>query len=165
MRQWAGETGGACADDAASGRDEDDDDDDDELARSPAPGPAGTGQRLDKWLWFARVAKSRTLAAALVGGGKVRVNRTKVDKPAHTLRPGDVVTIALGPKVRVLKVVAPGVRRGPAPEAQGLFEELTEPTPRPSLEASPAAGMREPGSGRPTKRERRQIIGFKGGRQ
>lgn len=141
---------------------EDEDDDGDDAATGGEARAAS--QRLDKWLWFARVAKSRTLSAALVTGGKVRVNRAKVDKPAYVLKPGDVVTVSVGPKVRVLRMVAAGTRRGPAAEAQGLFEELTprvEPQPG---EASAAAAVREPGAGRPTKRERRQIINFKSGR-
>jgi ribosome-associated heat shock protein Hsp15 len=78
-------------------------------------------QRLDKWLWFARVVKSRTLAAQLVGGGKVRVNRMRILKPSHLLRPGDVLTIALRGEVRVLQVLAIGERRGPPQEAQRLY--------------------------------------------
>ncbi|MFN3868194.1 MAG: RNA-binding S4 domain-containing protein [Hyphomicrobiaceae bacterium] len=160
MTPLPGEMGSASADA------DDHDEGDDEAAAGPvAAGRSNPSQRLDKWLWFARIAKSRTLAATLVSGGKVRVNRAKVDKPAHTLRPGDVVTIALGPKVRVLRVVAPGVRRGPATEAQGLFDELTEAAPKPSVGLGSAAGVREAGTGRPTKRERRQIMGFKGGRE
>ena len=127
----------------------------------------GVGQRLDKWLWFARVIKSRTQAAGLVTSGKVRVNRAKVDKPAHVLRLGDVVTVAVGRKVRVLKVLAPGVRRGPASEAQELFEELTPATPSPIADpARPAVPLAErvPGAGRPTKRDRRLIDQFRGRR-
>lgn len=83
-----------------------------------------TRQRLDKWLWFARVVKSRTLAARLVSDGHVRVNAVRTNDPAKGLRSGDVVTVALEHQVRVLKVLAPGTRRGPFPEAQTLFEEL-----------------------------------------
>jgi ribosome-associated heat shock protein Hsp15 len=157
-----------------------DPDDDDEHEGEGEPGPADArpaagasgSQRLDKWLWFARVAKSRTLAAALVAGGKVRVNRVRVDKPAHNLKPGDVVTISVGPRVRVLEVLQPGVRRGPATEARGLFDELT---PRPdrtllaggdATSGAPASrpAERPHGAGRPTKRERRQIDSLKGRR-
>ncbi len=135
------------------------------------------GQRLDKWLWFARVVKSRTLAAGLVTSGKVRVNRQKVDKPAHALKPLDVVTVSVGRKVRVLKVIAPGVRRGSASEAQRLFEELTPLSQSPSpgtdgikiSEATTApCGVSpvgfEAGAGRPTKRDRRLIDRFHGRR-
>lgn len=115
---------------------------------------AGT-QRLDKWLWFARVVKSRTLAAGLVADGKVRVNRVKIDKPSHALRIADVLTIAVGSRVRVLEVAGLGVRRGPAPEAQALYVDLTPPPP--PRESTAGTPVREPGQGRPTKRDRRRI--------
>jgi ribosome-associated heat shock protein Hsp15 len=83
-------------------------------------------QRLDKWLWFARLAKSRTLAARLVEEGHVRVNRVKADKPANPVKPGDVLTLSLGSRILVLRVMDPGTRRGPALEARGLYEEVTE---------------------------------------
>lgn len=146
---------------------------DDELG-GRAPGP---GQRLDKWLWFARVVKSRTMAAGLVTSGKVRVNRQKVDKPAHALKPGDVVTVSVGRRVRVLKVVASGLRRGPASEAHGLFDELTPPSasPNPGSPRKDDAGRsvradshsqaeRGAGAGRPTKRDRRLIDHLRGRR-
>ena len=82
-------------------------------------------QRIDKWLWFARVVKSRSLAAKLVAEGHVRVNSVRVETPAKALKPGDVVTVALERNVRVLKVLEPGTRRGPFSEAQSLYEELT----------------------------------------
>lgn len=127
-------------------------------------------QRLDKWLWFARVVKSRTMAAGLVTAGKVRVNRQRTDKASHALKPGDVVTVNVGRKVRVLRVKAAGVRRGPAAEAQALFEELTPPEPRPGVlapgtgEIVSVGGVRAPGDGRPTKRERRVIDKLRGRR-
>ena len=83
-------------------------------------------QRLDKWLWFARLAKSRTLAARLVEDGHVRVNRVKAEKPAVTVKPGDVLTLSLGLQIRVLRITAPGTRRGPAAEARGLYEDVTD---------------------------------------
>jgi ribosome-associated heat shock protein Hsp15 len=84
-------------------------------------------QRLDKWLWFARVAKTRRLAARLVAGGHVRLNARRIETPAKCVGPGDVLTIALGRQVRVLKVVAFGARRGGFSEASLLFEELSDP--------------------------------------
>ncbi len=114
------------------------------------------GQRIDKWLWFARVLKSRTSAAELVTEGKVRLNRIRVEKPSQQVKPGDVLTIALGTRVRILEVKAPGVRRGPATEAQTLYVDLTPPpTPRDPATIVPMANGRDAGSGRPTKRERR----------
>ena len=113
---------------------------------------AGARQRLDKWLWFARVMKSRTLAAKLVGEGHVRVNGVRTDTPAKAIGIGDVLTIALERDVRVLKVAAPGVRRGPFPEAQTLYQDLSEPA---AAAPRDAHAEREPGSGRPTKKQRR----------
>lgn len=124
---------------------------------SAATGTPGT-QRLDKWLWFARVIRSRTQAAGLVTEGRVRVNRERAVKPSHVLRPGDVVTVTVGPRVRVLEVVEPGERRGPATEAQSLYRDLTPPREQESS-AGVASVMpsRDAGAGRPTKRERRAL--------
>ena len=129
---------------------------------------AGATQRVYLWLWFARIAKSLTLAQALVARGKVRINRTRIEKPSATVKPGDVLTLALGPTVRVLEILAIGTRRGPATEAQLLYRDLAPP---PSLAASgarkenevrPAQAIRLDGAGRPTKRERRQTDKLKG---
>lgn len=128
------------------------------MSRGPAPGPdAGALQRLDKWLWFARVVKTRTLAASLVLGGKVRVNRVKIEKPSQTIRPGDVITVTAHSRVRILKVMAAGERRGSATVAQSLYEDLTPPASGPSRDDPAPSPRREPGTGRPTKRERRAI--------
>jgi ribosome-associated heat shock protein Hsp15 len=125
------------------------------------PGEGGT-QRLDKWLWFARVIKTRTQAAGLVTQGKVRVNRDKIDKPSQAVRAGDVLTIAVGSRIRILEVLAPGVKRGSAAEAQVLFKDLTPALPprETAVEHDPLRGpnaVRDPGSGRPTKRDRRKL--------
>ncbi len=80
--------------------------------------------RLDKWLWHARFCKSRALAARLVGDGAVRVNAVRVTKPATPVRVGDGLSFAQGGRIRVLRVLALGTRRGPAPEAQGLYLDL-----------------------------------------
>ena len=117
-------------------------------------------QRLDKWLWFARVVKSRTLAAKLVLEGHVRINGVKIDAPAKAVGPGDTLTIALDRNVRVLRVLAPGVRRGPFPEACLLFEDLT-PAPPPREERILPPAEREAGAGRPTKKDRREISRLK----
>jgi ribosome-associated heat shock protein Hsp15 len=121
-------------------------------------GPAA--QRLDRWLWFARIFKSRTLAAGLIEAGKIRVNAVKVLKPSYNVKPGDVITSSAQRDVRVIEVKGPGTRRGPALEAQALYCELT---PKP-IAMTPAgadlrktlnSGQRESGAGRPTKRDRR----------
>ena len=81
-------------------------------------------QRLDKWLWFARFAKTRTLAAKLVASGFVRVNGQRTDNAAKALAVGDVVTVALSRATMVVRVEALGERRGPAPEARQLYADL-----------------------------------------
>jgi ribosome-associated heat shock protein Hsp15 len=113
--------------------------------------------RLDKWLWHARFARTRSLAAKLVAQARFRINGNPTDKAHHAVRPGDVLTFPLGPHIRVIKVVGLGVRRGPAPEARLLYEDL-EPPPLPSaVPKEPPVAAREDGAGRPTKRERRAI--------
>ncbi|PCJ69654.1 MAG: RNA-binding protein S4 [Rhodobiaceae bacterium] len=120
-------------------------------------GAKGPAQRLDRWLWFARFFKTRTLAASIVTSGKVRVNAERVSRAATLIRPGDTLTFPIGPHIRVIKTVGIGTRRGPAPEAQGLYEDLAPPEKRPQkAETGLKPATREPGSGRPTKRERRQ---------
>lgn len=111
--------------------------------------------RIDKWLWHARFFKSRTLAGKFVNSGKVRVNGTQLTKANYTLKEGEVLTFAKGPYVRLIKVLHMGSRRGPAPEAQTLYEDMDPPQPRIKTDKPPSVAEREPGSGRPTKRERR----------
>jgi ribosome-associated heat shock protein Hsp15 len=111
-------------------------------------------QRIDKWLWHARVVRTRTAAAALVDGGNVRLNGERVSATSQPVRSGDVVTIALDRAVRVLKVTGFAERRGDADAARLTCEDLTPPKP-PAGE--PAVAPREPGAGRPTKQERRAI--------
>ena len=82
------------------------------------------GQRLDKWLWFARLARTRSLAAKLVASGYVRVNSRRVTTPAKAIAPGDVLTVALHRQVRVLRVASMGTRRGKPAEASHLFDDL-----------------------------------------
>ncbi|WP_048644965.1 RNA-binding S4 domain-containing protein [Nitratireductor soli] len=117
---------------------------------------AGERQRIDKWLFFARVVKSRSLAAKLAQGGKVRVNRNKIEQAAYPVKAGDVLTVTLERRVIVYRVLAAGSRRGPAEEARLLYEDLTLP----AAEAAPSkalAAQREPGAGRPTKKQRRAL--------
>ncbi|BCH07046.1 RNA-binding protein S4 [Mesorhizobium sp. 131-3-5] len=114
-------------------------------------------QRIDKWLFFSRAVKSRSLAAKLVVAGRVRINRDKAAQASDLVKPGDVLTITLDRRIFVWKVLGAGVRRGPAEEARTLYEDMSPP-PTPKGEAIPDAipALREAGSGRPTKRERRQ---------
>jgi ribosome-associated heat shock protein Hsp15 len=116
---------------------------------------AGERLRIDKWLWHARFFKSRTLSAKAVGNGGFRVNRQLVRKANYMVQSGDVLTFPLGRHIRVIEIVALGERRGPAPEARELYNDLDPPQPRAKAPETPAVERREPGSGRPTKRERR----------
>lgn len=119
-------------------------------------------QRLDKWLFFARVVKSRSLAAKLVQSGRVRVNRDKAEQAAHPVRPGDVLTVTLDRRILVLKVLDRGARRGPAEEARTLYEDLTPPpAPRDAVLPDALPPLRKAGSGRPTKKERRETDRFR----
>ncbi len=113
--------------------------------------------RIDKWLWHARFFKSRTLAAKFVSSGKIRVNGTAISKAHHILKAEDVLTFPLGPHIRLIKVLQMGERRGPAPEARTLYEDLDPPQPKPKGVKPSKVAEREPGSGRPTKRERRTM--------
>jgi ribosome-associated heat shock protein Hsp15 len=81
-------------------------------------------QRLDKWLWFARFAKTRSLAAKLVESGFVRVNGARTTTPAKQVAAGDVLTVAAPHVTAVVRILAPGERRGPAPEARTLYEDV-----------------------------------------
>lgn len=83
--------------------------------------------RLDKWLWFARFARTRSLAARLVGDGYVRLNGKRVETPARGVCVGDVVTVAAAHATASVRVLAFGERRGPAPEARRLYADLSAP--------------------------------------
>lgn len=80
--------------------------------------------RLDKWLWQARFVKTRGLAASLIEAGSVRVNGTRVTRPGRDVAAGDVLTFPQGGRIRVVRILALGLRRGPAPEAQELYTDL-----------------------------------------
>ena len=115
--------------------------------------------RIDKWLWAARAFKTRSLASDACDGGKVDVNG-EAAKPAKAVRAGDRVEITTPVGRRVLKVIALSDRRGPAPVARALYEDLTPPA-LPRLR-QPRPPYRTPGAGRPTKRERRDIDRLRG---
>ncbi len=117
--------------------------------------------RLDKWLWAARLFKTRALAADAVGLGRVDVNG-QAAKPARELRPGDLLLLRDGPLRRELKVLGLSAQRGPAPVAQLLYAETPESVAaREALAARRRQGV-EPADtlehGRPTKRDRRQLV-------
>jgi len=106
--------------------------------------------RIDKWLWHARFFKTRSLAAKVVSSGKLRVNGQPVAKPGYAVSELDVLTFPQAKEVRVIKVLALGERRGPAVEAQMLYEDLQPPEPR-------ASAPRFEGKGRPSKKDRRAM--------
>lgn len=81
-------------------------------------------QRLDKWLWHARIVRTRADAAKLVSGGRIRLNGVRQTSPGHALKSGDVLTVALDAWVRILRIAAFSERRGDASSAQTLYDEL-----------------------------------------
>ena len=125
---------------------------------------AGTGtalpvrkERLDKFLFFSRAIKSRTLAQKIIETGAVRVNSEKTVDSDHRIGAGDVLTMAIHDRIVVWKILDVGTRRGPATEAATLYEDLSPPV-LPKVERSPydaVMAQRDEGAGRPTKKERR----------
>jgi ribosome-associated heat shock protein Hsp15 len=89
------------------------------------PESQGSGeQRVDKWLWCARFFKSRTLAAKACHDGRIRISGQNLTKAHHALKVGDVLTFPLGPNIRVVRVMALAMRRGPPAEARTLYQDL-----------------------------------------
>jgi ribosome-associated heat shock protein Hsp15 len=111
-------------------------------------------QRLDKWLFFSRAVKSRTLAQKLIETGAVRVNSERTVHTDHQVGTGDVLTMTVHERLLVWKILDPGARRGPAPEAALLYEDLS-PAPLPKADKTARFIARDLGSGRPTKKDRR----------
>ena len=105
--------------------------------------------RADKWLWQARFFKTRSLSAKLITGSHLRVNSDKVVKASATVKIGDVLTFPQGNHIRVIQVDAIGMRRGPAPEAQALYTDLSPPQPRDIGKSYAERG------GRPSKADRK----------
>jgi ribosome-associated heat shock protein Hsp15 len=118
------------------------------------------GQRLDKWLWCARLVRTRTLAAKLIEAGKVRINGERALKVSRPVRPGDVVTGigAGGGRLFIVRVVGEAARRGPATVARTLYEDLTPQAAGPALSLARIEAHRGP---RPTKRDRRRLDAIK----
>lgn len=126
---------------------------------APLPAAPAAGLRIDKWLWQARFCKSRAMASRLCAEGRVRVSGTVVRKAHHLVRLGDVLTFPQGHHIRVVRILALGTRRGPASEARLLYEDLAPIAPREPASAVNGGppGRRDPGTGRPTKAERRAV--------
>jgi ribosome-associated heat shock protein Hsp15 len=115
--------------------------------------------RIDKWLWAARFFKTRSLATAAVDNGKVRLNEQRV-KPAHAVKPGDILEIDNGASEWEVTVQGISDQRGPAPVAQALYAETAASLTKRQLEAERRKYFKEPGAalkGRPTKRDRRLL--------
>ena len=127
-----------------------------------APAKPGTDalMRLDKWLWHARFFKSRSGASTYTAAGNVRVNGTRQTRSSARIRAGDTLTFALHGHVRVIEIIALSTRRGPAVEARTLYHDHEPPENRPKTPSENKPGQRAPGSGRPTKRERRAQDAF-----
>lgn len=115
--------------------------------------------RIDKWLWFARFYKSRSLSAKLVAGGQLRINLERVVKGSFGVGAGDVLTFPQGDHVRMIEVVAIGERRGPAPEAQALYLDLSPPQAKDKTYHPPNPEATR--SGRPNRTERAAMDRFK----
>lgn len=111
--------------------------------------------RLDKWLVYARIARTRSRAQKLIAEGKVRANRVKVTTPGKTVRPGDTLTLNLPRAVCVYRIEALATRRGSYEDARQLYSDLTGPTP-----------VRGPDDRerhrRPDKRQRRALAALRG---
>lgn len=125
------------------------------------------GPRIDKWLWYARFFKTRTLASKICNGGKMRVNSAPISKAHYKVRRGDVLTFPQGGHIRVIEIVDFGARRGPAPEARTLYTDLAPPQPKSKPDPSEPprhAGVpeRAAGAGRPTKADRRALDRLRG---
>ncbi len=118
--------------------------------------------RADKWLWYARVAKTRSLAAALIKNGKVRLNSNKMASPSRVLSVDDVLTITLARQIKIIKIKTMATRRGPAAEAQLMYQDLTPaPVKRNTKPRLLKQAVREEGAGRPTKKQRRELSRFR----
>lgn len=115
-------------------------------------------ERLDKFLFFSRAIKSRTLAQKFIETGAIRVNSERTIRSDLKVGSGDVLTMSLHERIVIWRILDCGVRRGPAPEAQALYEDLSPPA-LPKSQMSPydaAIAPRGDGAGRPTKKERRE---------
>lgn len=118
-----------------------------------------TSLRIDKWLWYARFFKTRSLAAKVVSSGVVRLNGVHVKKASVSVSVGDTLTFPKEKDIRVIRVEALGARRGPASEAQALYADLSPPdvSQKSGLPRHPDAAQ----AGRPTKKLRRSLDAIK----
>ncbi len=110
--------------------------------------------RLDKWLWQARFFKTRSLCARQIAAGHVRLNDQKISKPATKVGVGDALVFPQARTIRIIRIAALGNRRGPASEAQQLYQDLA-PAPAPAQTLPDVANNDR--KGRPTKKDRRDL--------
>ncbi|WDI31635.1 RNA-binding S4 domain-containing protein [Hyphococcus flavus] len=125
---------------------------------------AQVSQRIDQWLWRARFFKTRTLASKFVNDGNVRLTRndntTRIDKSSANIRAGDTLVFTRNDRLRIIVILECASRRGPASEAQALYDDKSPPPP--TKPARPVAPFeREKGAGRPTKKDRRALTALK----
>ena len=126
----------------------------------------GTGVRLDKWLWYARFFKTRALASKAISNGSFRLNGDLMSKPHRQADCGQVLTFSQGARIRVVRIKALGLRRGPAKEAALLYDDLAPivtATENKKFSPLPVFEDRQAGDGRPTKRHRRETDRLKAG--
>jgi len=123
-----------------------------------------SAQRIDRWLWCARFFKTRSIAAKFISDGSIRLTRTeivmRIKKPSFLIRPGDILVFSRNEHACIINILSLAKRRGPATEAQMLYEDQSPPLP-PKLERHIDPFGREAGSGRPTKKDRRALDALK----
>jgi ribosome-associated heat shock protein Hsp15 len=125
--------------------------------KHPVEPPGIDRQRIDKWLWHARLVRTRTAAQELVVAGDIRVNRIKIDSSSRSVKLGDVLTVPVGSVIRVLRITGFSDRRGSATDARRLFDDLAPPAARPKEEPPPAPAPAE----RPDKHDRAELLRLK----
>ena len=117
-------------------------------------------QRLDKWLWYARVTKTRSLAQKLISTGKIRIDGNKVQNSSQQVKIGNVLTITLANTIKILRIAGFADKRGAYPVAKQLYEDLSPASPRPSRsDGEKVAGVTP--IGKPDKRQRREAVMMK----
>lgn len=120
--------------------------------------PTDGGLRIDKWLWYARFFKTRSAATKMVASNKLRLNGEVMGKPHRQIHIGQTLTFPQASQIRVIQIEALGTRRGPATEAATLYTDLAPPEVNKSKEKAAVTAefeRRNPGAGRPTKKDRR----------
>ena len=118
---------------------------------------SGSRQRIDKWLFFARMVKSRSLAQSHIQSGHVRINGERCNHPSQMVKPGDRIELTLERRDVVLVVRLAGERRGPYEQARLLYDDQSPPPDEAKRLTPYEQAIRATGTGRPTKKERRAI--------